>query len=138
MRKDAPHTGGSRMKKILLENLDKLAATKPKGYREAVLAVASINDGFAEISDDDFYRLHPKALPTPTTLAKNLTKAVTKETVARFQGVSPLGTEEISKRLAICHSCEFFRAQDERCSKCGCFLKYKTAWRSQKCPIGKW
>lgn len=41
-------------------------------------------------------------------------------------------------RISICESCEFFDKNSVRCNSCGCFLKIKTRWASEKCPIGKW
>jgi len=78
------------------------------------------------------------SFPKVQTLALNLASAVGAEVKSRFLGNSQLGFEEIKKRLAICESCEFFHIPSQRCKKCGCFLKWKTAWRSQKCPVGKW
>ncbi len=46
--------------------------------------------------------------------------------------------EEQDRRLAICHTCEFWDAAQARCSKCGCFGAWKTWLASQRCPIGKW
>jgi hypothetical protein len=77
-------------------------------------------------------------LPPPVAMAANLAKAAGAEAVAHMQGLPAPAPEEIASRLAICETCDHFRASDERCSKCGCFLKFKTAWRSQHCPIGKW
>jgi hypothetical protein len=77
-------------------------------------------------------------LPSTGEMATNLARATLAELAQRMTGRKPIPKDVVEKRLAICHSCEFFRPSDERCSKCGCFLKHKTAWRSQKCPVGKW
>jgi len=55
--------------------------------------------------------------------------------------------EEIEGRLAICQDCEFRSGDGDslNCTKCGCqcaasseiFLN-KLAWKSEKCPEGKW
>lgn len=51
----------------------------------------------------------------------------------------PRSGEELKEaRLAICRTCEFFKPRTEQCSKCGCFMKLKTALENAKCPIGKW
>lgn len=45
------------------------------------------------------------------------------------------------ERMSICSGCEFYNttnANNPTCNKCGCFLKIKTGWASEKCPIGKW
>ncbi len=48
--------------------------------------------------------------------------------------------EEEDRRLAICHTCEFWDSAQSRCSKCGCFGVWKTWLASQKCPLNppKW
>jgi hypothetical protein len=40
------------------------------------------------------------------------------------------------QRLQACMSCAFFR--DNRCTKCGCFMKLKTHLASAECPEHKW
>lgn len=44
--------------------------------------------------------------------------------------------EEVDRRMNICGSCEFFK--DERCQKCGCFMKVKVLAQSSVCPVAKW
>lgn len=80
----------------------------------------------------------PVAFPDIKNLAKNATVAIVDELKARLNHVQPLEEKDIELRYSICRSCEFFHTISDRCTKCGCFLKTKTAWRSQKCPIGKW
>jgi hypothetical protein len=41
-------------------------------------------------------------------------------------------------RLETCKSCEFFDTSQERCTKCGCYLRVKTAFSYETCPVGKW
>ena len=81
---------------------------------------------------------HQVSFPNVPTLALNLASAVGAEVKSRFLGNNQLDLDEIKRRLAICEGCEFFHSPSQRCKKCGCFLKWKTAWRSQKCPVGKW
>ena len=78
------------------------------------------------------------AFPTVRQMASNLASAVKSEVKSRVSGHVSLDPEEIAKRLEICEGCEFYHAPSKRCKKCGCFLKWKTAWRSQSCPVGKW
>ena len=47
-----------------------------------------------------------------------------------------ISEDEKKSRLDICHKCDYFVGG--RCSKCGCYLRTKTKFRSSKCPIGKW
>lgn len=46
--------------------------------------------------------------------------------------------EMSEKRLAICKECEHYKERTSQCSKCGCFMRFKTAMSSASCPIGKW
>ena len=41
-------------------------------------------------------------------------------------------------RLKICRTCEHFIAHSAKCSKCGCFMEYKSLLPYVECPIGKW
>lgn len=76
--------------------------------------------------------------PAARALASNFLSSVGSELKARIQGQNELPLETIKRRYSICEGCEFFHAPSKRCKKCGCFLRWKTAWRSQSCPIGKW
>lgn len=48
-----------------------------------------------------------------------------------------VGEEDYKKRIDICNLCNYFR-DDGRCSICGCYMKVKARWESQKCPFGLW
>jgi hypothetical protein len=76
--------------------------------------------------------------PNTTELIKTFVSAAKNELGAAIAGVPNLSDEEAERRLETCKKCEFFAHEKGRCLKCGCFLRWKTAWRSQKCPIGKW
>lgn len=39
-------------------------------------------------------------------------------------------------RLSICSGCPF-RSQ-HTCSKCGCYVGFRTSLNSKVCPVGKW
>lgn len=81
---------------------------------------------------------HNLPFPSFKAMAKNLASSVKSEVATRIAGENQLSLDEINKRYAICEQCEFFHTASKRCRKCGCFMKWKTAWRSQKCPVGKW
>ena len=51
-------------------------------------------------------------------------------------GFKTQSEEETNRRLAICAGCKDFK--DGRCMLCGCFLKFKAAISTGKCPVGKW
>ncbi len=38
--------------------------------------------------------------------------------------------------LETCAACE--KNQDGWCSECGCWIKLKTAYATESCPLGKW
>ncbi len=42
----------------------------------------------------------------------------------------------LKMRWDLCSSCEFLK--DNKCQKCGCFMKVKHKMAIAKCPIGKW
>ena len=72
-------------------------------------------------------------LPSLLTQAKNFTKATVRHVAGGMRKV----TQEIyNQRLALCTACEHYLRG--RCSKCGCFLRAKAWWASEKCPAEKW
>ena len=46
--------------------------------------------------------------------------------------------ETVRNRRDICAVCEFYDTNRNRCKKCGCMLRPKTAFLGTRCPIGKW
>ena len=44
----------------------------------------------------------------------------------------------MNDRLKICIVCEHYDESKQKCKKCGCNMKIKTAIPLTKCPIGKW
>lgn len=52
---------------------------------------------------------------------------------ARFEG-----EKEQERRMEICNSCPLFDKVQKRCTKCGCYMNFKTMLSSESCPIGKW
>ena len=77
-------------------------------------------------------------LPSLTTMAKNAATAAAQEVKAVASGAPPVEDAEVTRRLALCHRCELFLHAQQRCSQCGCFMKFKARLRSQHCPVGKW
>ena len=37
-----------------------------------------------------------------------------------------------------CRKCEYFVETTSQCSKCGCFMDYKTMLYDASCPDGRW
>ena len=46
--------------------------------------------------------------------------------------------ETHQERLKTCFSCDKFNKQNETCLECGCFLRIKASWATEKCPLDKW
>lgn len=42
------------------------------------------------------------------------------------------------ERMTICRKCEYLEKALSRCTKCGCFMNFKTRLKKATCPIGKW
>jgi hypothetical protein len=108
-----------------------------KGYphlwqrmRENPLAYRKIHDSINGSSLD---------YPSLLQQAANVAGAVGSIVASAVHG-EPISVpqEEQDRRLAICHGCEFWDAQQGRCSKCGCFGAWKSWLTSQQCPVGKW
>lgn len=76
--------------------------------------------------------------PSLTAMAVTATAALAAEASAILRGEPAVSDEEIARRLGICQPCGNYQQESKRCSLCGCFLKFKTALRSQNCPAGKW
>jgi hypothetical protein len=77
-------------------------------------------------------------LPSTGEILKNAAKSVLGNVAQAVKGEVRVSTEEAARRLEICSRCEFFRASDQRCSKCGCFMALKTYLKAEKCPTDKW
>ena len=43
-----------------------------------------------------------------------------------------------SRRLNICHDCQYWDRNFRRCKKCGCFTSAKARLPSARCPMGYW
>jgi hypothetical protein len=53
-------------------------------------------------------------------------------------GLKQVPEEEYNKRIDICKTCDKYDAEANKCTHCGCFLKVKASWNSEKCPLSKW
>ena len=78
-------------------------------------------------------------MPSTFQMAKNLASTAlnTVKSVAVGQGFN-VSQEEADKRKAICDQCPFLNKNQDRCTKCGCYMAVKTYLRASNCPIGKW
>lgn len=88
---------------------------------------------------------YSKNLQDPSLLKKvgNIKKAATKafQLWKKERGIKLSDDEqELIDRRKMCETCPFKKkgTLGHYCSKCGCYIKPKTAIKSESCPIGKW
>lgn len=74
-------------------------------------------------------------LPPLAVQVMNLTKSAARHIAAGMPEASP---EEQNRRESLCRGCEKYRPSDDRCAACGCYVKEKTSWQLEMCPLGKW
>ena len=78
-------------------------------------------------------------LPPLQTQAANAAKAVGRVLLAAAQGAPVFATKETQDaRRAICHACDQWIENKQRCAKCGCFTDKKIKLATEHCPLGKW
>jgi hypothetical protein len=79
------------------------------------------------------------SFPSVPQMAKNLGNDVIKA-VQNIAAGNPVisNDSEANRKKSICNSCEFFNSQQDRCTKCGCYVAVKVYLKSSFCPIGKW
>jgi hypothetical protein len=54
-------------------------------------------------------------------------------------GVEQTVTPEIkAERLSICFGCDRLNKTLQQCKECGCFVRAKSNFKQEKCPLGKW
>jgi len=77
--------------------------------------------------------------PSIPQMAKNIGGDIIKTVQSVAKG-NPINTDqnEGNKRKTICNSCEFFNKDQDRCTKCGCYMAVKAYLKASSCPIGKW
>lgn len=93
-------------------------------------------------------RLHKEC--SPGDITKNMAKAQNPSLLQQMgnavvagikyalNGFKNVEEEEIKRRMEICQQCPFYDKEQNKCSKCGCFMKFKSMMESEHCPIGKW
>ena len=83
----------------------------------------------------------PIIMPSKFQQGRNFSRAAAAHAASGFKKKSE---SEIRKAMMICRSCKPYYVNTpelgERCKhkKCGCYLKLKTTWLTQHCPVGKW
>jgi len=90
-----------------------------------------------------FHEAAQREAPLPSLLerAKNLAGAAGRVIVAVVEG-QPIEIEEVlyQERLARCRSCpsQQYRASDQTCAECGCYVRAKAALATEFCRLGYW
>ena len=72
--------------------------------------------------------------PSLGTQARNLGK-----TAKQIVKNPKLADDDLfNKRMEICKACPAYDAKQNRCMKCGCYLKGKARFEAAVCPLRKW
>lgn len=50
----------------------------------------------------------------------------------------PVSLETATKRLQICYECNDLDLITRQCTHCWCFVRLKSQWQDEKCPLGNW
>lgn len=81
----------------------------------------------------------PPELPSFADMAKNLFGSAKDIVAGAVRGEGILVEEQVYiDRMNICNNCEFFKRDEKRCTKCGCFMEAKSRFKKTYCPIHKW
>ena len=94
----------------------------------------------ARVIDIRTHRLE-RELPSGGVALRNVSRAVLRAGMTlATHGSIRVSDDEKARRLYVCGQCEWFRPSDERCAhaRCACYLRVKTALRSERCPAGRW
>ena len=76
--------------------------------------------------------------PSVGVMAKSLIESAKQLLQGGFKAAD---REEKERRLAICRTCPHLMdkgSKFERCSQCGCVLRFKAALEAWGCPLKKW
>ena len=46
--------------------------------------------------------------------------------------------ETLEHRMDECSYCSYLNSKKMVCGKCGCYVKKKARWSTEKCPEGRW
>lgn len=77
--------------------------------------------------------------PSLAQEAKNIISSAKRVAQNISSGQQVLATnEEYNRRNNICQTCPLYDLKQNRCSKCGCYLKAKLRLATEHCPLNKW
>jgi len=83
--------------------------------------------------------IEPSIFEMGINFFKTMGNEVKERAKAKVKRQAPpaVSNEEQQARIQKCRDREFF-VNNKRCSKCGCFINFKSRLRAGRCPIGKW
>jgi hypothetical protein len=100
-----------------------------------------VSDANPDVAKREHYRkriierANPKPPSLVTTIA-NAAGAANRVIHAAIHGQAlVVDNEEQDRRLAICHGCPKYIADQDKCSVCGCVGRWKTRLRTEHCPL---
>lgn len=126
MREDFEACGHSR----LLPFWERMVATYSGAADLAKEVWANYEQHVAELKESE-----QPSLPGVGEMAANFAGALLRDLKAGRPRRTP---EEVEAILVVCRGCEFWRSEDQRCGRCGCWVRKKASWAQEHCPIGKW
>lgn len=78
-----------------------------------------------------------KDMPSLMEMVKNLASDGSKIVSNALKGNQTLASDAVREyRWSVCQTCPML--ENNRCVKCGCFMKVKVAFSSSACPMDKW
>ena len=69
---------------------------------------------------------------------KEFKKSLGNTPLALFNSNNRVSEQVAKDRMSICLECEHLIKVTKQCSKCFCFMEFKTTTKQAFCPIGKW
>jgi hypothetical protein len=117
------------------------ARCRQRGYAIEDARPCIVSEEGDTITVDETHPAYPKA-PEKPSLAQRAVNFATAAASHVAAGAPAASSEEVSRRFAICQTCEFY--DGKACTKCGCPVvrekQYisKLSWADQSCPVGKW
>lgn len=82
----------------------------------------------------------PVPMPSVATQVANAARSARRVFAGIMTGRLGASSEEVQRRHAICrkNSCGQYRADQDRCGACGCWLRAKRWLSVEACPVGLW
>jgi hypothetical protein len=124
------------VKRISLNAIAVVAAHRPPGYADELLAAGKVNGGALEIDQVSLHRVARKYRPTLTQLGIDLPRYGVAWTAVGKRLRTQAGYDAVRVICGQCslYSCDMFR---HHCKKCGCG-DIKPQLAATVCPAGKW